>query len=295
MRFGGHETFAVREGWLYKGLSLLHERPDAFSDPFVADLLGVGRNMAKSIRHWLSVTGLISTSGKASSSAELTDFGRLVFERDPYMTELGTWWALHANLVMRETNALVWPWFFNMFTLERFDRTHCIQQFVRYIEAHNLRLPNLKTVTKDIQCLLTSYAQPVPAEPVDPEDSIESPFRELGLITHFCNSGPYQLRRETKDIPPQLLGYVLASTFGAEAGKRDTITVSLRRTISQTGSPGRVFVLSPEALVDAVHHAEYELGEKWISLRVFAGERVIQMRNQPPLVWLAQYYEGTHA
>lgn len=59
MRFGGHETFAVREGWLYKGLSLLHERPDAFSDPFVADLLGVGRNMAKSIRHWLSVTGQI--------------------------------------------------------------------------------------------------------------------------------------------------------------------------------------------------------------------------------------------
>ena len=58
MRFGGHETFPVREGWLHKGLKLVVEEPEKVVDEHVADWLGVGRNMAKSIRYWLQATGL---------------------------------------------------------------------------------------------------------------------------------------------------------------------------------------------------------------------------------------------
>lgn len=56
MRFGGHETFPVREGWLHKGLKLVAEEPDKLSHEHVADWLGVGRNMAKStVASYLSV------------------------------------------------------------------------------------------------------------------------------------------------------------------------------------------------------------------------------------------------
>jgi hypothetical protein len=51
MRFGGHETFAIREGWLHKGLMLLANHPARVDDNHVADWLGVGRNMGKSIKH----------------------------------------------------------------------------------------------------------------------------------------------------------------------------------------------------------------------------------------------------
>ncbi len=51
MRFGGHETFPVREGWLHKGLKLVVEEPEKLIGEHVADWLGVGRNMAKSIRY----------------------------------------------------------------------------------------------------------------------------------------------------------------------------------------------------------------------------------------------------
>lgn len=57
MKFGGHETFPVREGWLHKGLKLVVEEPEKLVDEHVADWLGVGRNMAKSIRYWLQATG----------------------------------------------------------------------------------------------------------------------------------------------------------------------------------------------------------------------------------------------
>ena len=39
MRFGGHETFPVREGWLHKGLKLVAEEPDKLSHEHVADWL----------------------------------------------------------------------------------------------------------------------------------------------------------------------------------------------------------------------------------------------------------------
>ena len=58
MRFSGHETFPVRDGWLHKGLKLLIDAPDVLHDKYAADHLGVGNNMAKSIRHWLLATGL---------------------------------------------------------------------------------------------------------------------------------------------------------------------------------------------------------------------------------------------
>ncbi len=50
MRFGGHETFPIREGWLNKGLRLLVEDPIKMTDEYYADWLGVGRNMGKAIK-----------------------------------------------------------------------------------------------------------------------------------------------------------------------------------------------------------------------------------------------------
>ena len=60
MKFSGHETFAIREGWLHKGLKLLIEEPELLYDEYVADWLGVGKNMSRSIRHWLVVTDWLS-------------------------------------------------------------------------------------------------------------------------------------------------------------------------------------------------------------------------------------------
>ena len=40
MRFGGHQTFAIRDGWLYKGLRLVLEDPDRLGAPDLADWLG---------------------------------------------------------------------------------------------------------------------------------------------------------------------------------------------------------------------------------------------------------------
>ena len=44
IKLKGHETFALREGWLNKGLAKVDANPKVFSENYGADALGVGSN-----------------------------------------------------------------------------------------------------------------------------------------------------------------------------------------------------------------------------------------------------------
>ena len=102
MRFGGHQTFAIRDGWLFKGLRLVVEDPARLGDPDLADWLGVGKNMAKAIHHWLLATGLAEkdvTQGSRTRILRPTDLGKQVWKRDRYFLLPGTWWAIHVRLI----------------------------------------------------------------------------------------------------------------------------------------------------------------------------------------------------
>ena len=72
------------------------------------------------------------------------------------------------------------------------------------------RPPSPKTLSRDIACLLSSYATPIPPTQEDPEDGHECPFRSLGLITYLRESDTYQLNRRKKDIPFEIVGYAFA-------------------------------------------------------------------------------------
>ena len=195
MKFSGHETFAIREGWLHKGLKLLIEAPDKLVHEFSADWLGVGKNMSRSIRHWLVVTGLARRlKGKGRQTRlEETELGRLVYERDPYFVDIGTWYALHVNLVAPQTQVYTWKWFFNSFTHSRFEKSMCINRLKRDVENVQSRSPSENTIERDVACLLQSYARNIPTENKDPEDALECPFVELGLLSYFRSSEYYQV------------------------------------------------------------------------------------------------------
>ena len=60
MKFRAHETFAIRKGWLHKGLRYVMNNPRVFIDRNInqMDTLGIGANMVKALRYWLQATGL---------------------------------------------------------------------------------------------------------------------------------------------------------------------------------------------------------------------------------------------
>jgi len=289
MKFGGHETFPIREGWINKGLSLIHADPEAFNDPHVADRLGVGRNMAKSIRYWLLATDLaVNEPSKVATRRKrlvLTDFGRMIYLHDRYCLYLGTWAALHVNLVNQKDHGLVWSWFFNQFSEQRFDRLAGLAAFERFVQRRERRVPKQRTLQRDMACLLSSYATPIPGEETNPEDASDSPFRRLGLLSLFRDSHVY--RRNEPDItqfPPELIGYALA-----RCGVTDE-SVPLRDACFYAGGPGQAFQLDLNAFLDWVERAE--AGDSGVRMIGSAGERRIQIDRRSMDDWLTAYFDG---
>jgi len=296
MKFSGHETFAVREGWLRKGLQLVEEEPECWLHDRVEDALGVGRNMGKSIRHWLDSTGLVEfPRGKEPKP---TDLGTLVWEQDPYFAQIGTWWILHAELVNSPEKVTTWSWFFNSYVRTRFTKADCLVTLRRYLDTHALNRtpPSGRTLERDVACLLASYARPYPPEPSDPEDAQECPFRELGLLRHFLESGTYQSSSgQVKEIPPQIFAHVLANTARQDApDDAEFLEVSLQTAAGAAGGPGRVFGLTAENLFGEAMQVETPLGRDF-EIAGLAGERTLRVRNLPPLEWLARYYKPAEA
>ena len=287
MKFSGHETFAIREGWLHKGLGLLIKDPESLFDECVADRLGVGKNMARSIRHWLEVTGL---AVRTRSALAATDLGRLIYKRDPYFVEIGTWWALHVNLLHPENPAFTWQWFFNHFNYARFERAVCIENLSRYVKSARSRTPSPRTIDRDVACLLQSYARSIPTKCDDPEDALECPFVELGLLSHFHLSGDYQVHQGEKSIPAHLLGYALSKAHEEARTGRGTVDISVREAAMYPGGPGRAFALTAASLFTLALNAEK--GDTDIRIVDLAGDRRIRIPRMQPIHWLKNHYHA---
>jgi hypothetical protein len=152
------------------------------------------------------------------------------------------------------------------------------------------RLPSHKTLQREVAVLLQTYAQPVPARTTDPEDAQDCPFIELGILNYFTDSGNYRVRDEAlRSISLEALGYVVSTAFPAKA-RASHVEFTLHEGTLDPGGPGRVFVLSGEALFDRV--SRFELAQpKAISIRAMAGERLIRMPARPALNWLRQSYD----
>lgn len=295
MKFSGHETFPVREGWLHKGMKLVNSSPEMFQDPEVADRLGVGRNMAKSIRHWLLATGLAvanaGESGGGDSTLRLSALGQLVWKYDRYFLSEGTWWILHANLVNNAESTTTWSWFFNNFNHDRFDRSVCLESLRRFIESTQKRAPSISTLSRDLGCLLLSYARMIPAVNDDPEDGAECPFRELGLLNYYRASGYYRINHSPKLISPFVFGYVLSLAFASQGRSTKKTDVRLSDAARVPGGPGRVFCLSGESLYETVSQIE-SVSEKLIQIGGLAGERTIRGQALNTNDWANMFFES---
>lgn len=315
MRFGGHQTFAIRGGWLYKGLRMVVEDPQRMDAPDVADWLGVGRNMAKSIHHWLQATGLAERElggGRRTKALRPTRLGETIWKRDPYFLLPGTWWAVHVQLVNRPALAFTWNWFFNVFSSVRFERPVCVESLRRRLAADGGRMASPRTLDRDVACLLRSYSVSVPRpEDEDPEDVMECPLSELGIMLHSRQTGFYHVERGLKPIPFELFAYALSvgrqrwlgrqaagrEAKGPQAGGRRSGRQpanrdrSLTELVHEAGAPGRVFAMTAEALYELV--AGYE-AEGRVRLDGQAGERIVRLAASEPATQeecIARYYD----
>jgi hypothetical protein len=106
--FSGHETFPFRYPWLKKGFDAVREDGDIFLRDDAVTLLGVGKNMVRSIRHWCLAAGVIAENKDAGPKLRSTEFGRLLLADgglDPYLEDPATLWLLHWRIASNRARA----------------------------------------------------------------------------------------------------------------------------------------------------------------------------------------------
>jgi hypothetical protein len=261
-RFSGHETFACRFAWIPKAHRFLTQRPDAWSDDEAAMVeLGIGKNMVRSLRFWATAMGVVS--GRAGKDLAVTPFGERIFGEkgyDPYIEHVATPWLLHWKLASTAAPPLfAWHFMFNRWPYPEFGRSDVLSAFAN--EAQRVGVDHSDvTLTQHFDVFLHSY---LPGRSnVDPEDSLDGPLTDLGLlqIVGDKKSGSgrrepvYAFRRGRKpEISQALFDFVVDDYWTVYRPKESTLTT--RELCVGENGPGRILLMSEEEV-----HARLEAG-----------------------------------
>ncbi len=236
MKFQGHEKFALREGWLNKGMEAVAKDSRVFKDKYATDALGVGSNMVKAIRYWMTAFRLIKEDRKEGT--QLTDLGKVIYKEDVYFDKYFTLWILHSNLVNNSEDATTWYAFFEKAGFEEVEKEELdnfiIRELLKYSDKDTLPEKSIKT---DIDVLLKMYSNNTIKE--DPEEKNVCPLSKLGLVSYNGNT----IGKRTPDlqiIDEWAILYELARIFEIE----NSDNISIDRVSDGEDSISNVFNLS---------------------------------------------------
>jgi len=253
-KFSGHQTFVLRFGWLEKGFEFINGGKH-FSDSNAIVDLGVGKNMVDSIKYWCEMTGILE-DGIVSSFGQ-----KLLGEKngwDPYLEDNASWWLLHWKLVTNPAFQTAGTALFSYLRKPEFSKRDVAEAALRLVDAGK-KAPSDNIIMRDVDCYIRSYCGTRRFEKKKAgEESFECPLQELNLIQPMNDGGMFRfsIGRKTS-LPPEVIGYAICEYLGKE--KKSAMTI--QRVLYKEYSPGQVFMLDENTLVEAVQ--ELHESPKW--------------------------------
>ena len=273
--FGRHETFHIRDGWLIKGMEAVDEHPDLFNRQDAIDILGVGRNMVSSIRHWLLVTGLVVENHRPGQprgkglTFGLTPLAELIRDRDPYFEEDASLWIVHLNLATNYSRATTWFWAFNCLGQGEFQRDAFLVQFQRYLTQQGLDALQ-KPLERDFACFIRTYAPSTKTGGMPTEDSLDCPLANLQLVDRLGRGNLFRFSVGPKaSLPHGIVSYAIYRF--AENTRARSRLLPFDAVRWGEGSPGRLLCLDNETLYSVLEQIESDSSRSLIRLTRTAG------------------------
>jgi hypothetical protein len=250
IRLQGHEKFALRDGWLTKGLSIIDKRPDAFLGSEGPDLFGIGNNMVKSLRYWMKAFKLIEEN--PGVGAKLSELGKIILQNDVYLEKNFTLWILHSQIAKNIADATTWYMFFNKCNVIDMEKDEIEKILYREISQYVMGQPfSENSLKNDVDVLLNMYSKNKVNS--DPEDKSQSPFANLGLVKNTENLYS-QTSPKRRDIDEWVVLYELAEMM------RDKNEISIERVLNGTCGISHIYQVKPvlaNELLDRLDAAEY--------------------------------------
>lgn len=180
-RFKGHETFYFRDGWMTKVFTEIHSNNNytLFTGNNGIPRLGVGSNMVKSIKYWMTTCNLLKYVRHKQQGYDLSDLGKVIAGNDFYLEDMFSLWILHINLVLNKENATTWYIFFNLFQAENFTVEEAFQSIRNILNQRDVKYAP-KSVESDVNVLLNMYTRKNVKN--EPEENFTCPLSRLNLI-----------------------------------------------------------------------------------------------------------------
>lgn len=296
-RFGRHESFTVRYSWLKKGYDIVAD-PDLtshqvdmypFSESDVHLTLGVGKNMARSIRFWIQAARLVEeVTSRRVTHGYPTVFGQRLLDNtdgfDPYLEDVATWWLLHWMMVSPGGSLPVWWIAFHTFSPAVFDADRFNEHLAAEIESTPVweqKATNPSSIRKDALAFLRMYAGPrrsTRREHID--DLVDSPFVQLSLIRP-AEGKSYRFGLGPKPGLSENIAAFACLDFLSRTGftGRQALITSLA---SEQGNPGRAFKLSESDLTDLLEKAAVSSPDL-LSVSRVGGSPALAIQGEQPL------------
>ena len=286
-RLKGHESFTLREGWITKGINAVATDSKLYTINSGADALGVGTNMAKSIRYWMKTAGL--TTESSSKGVRLTELGDAIKKNDIYVEDIFTLWILHANIATNFENATSWNLFFNhMDIISSFERDE-MQQLMKSLltEYTGEGDHSERSIKDDCAAILSMYARGgKPSD--DPEDKRTSPFEDLGLVGRSGNK--YIKKRPAYDkLDPLVLLYLFIERLNEEG------SIQIDFLVEGDNMPGKILNLNRIAVndyLDILGKANYIKVDRTAGLDIIYPQKCREMKKEDVI---RNYYSGRNS
>lgn len=273
MSFGAHQSFYIRDGWLFKAMAAIRgdqelgitPDPAIFTHEDAPQLLGIGRNMVRALRFWVQASGLTKefTGKTGKREHKFTNFGDLVWLYDRYLEDVGTLWLLHYHLVCQLNWGTTWYWFFNHFGQDKFTQLQFFEQLRQWAITVEVGRETIsqKMLEKEFFAFINTYHHGDNGKQ-NPENLLTCPLVELYLLANEQDSTYRLLSTPIERIHPLILLYVLLQE---EPGKpRKTSQLNLTQAINEPMSVGRVFNIGPSSTIELLgrlknHYPEYRV------------------------------------
>jgi len=306
-RFSGHETFPCRYAWLPKAAREVNNDASIFAasserENLAMVRLGVGKNMVRALRFWAEVTGIITP---VPNGHKVTPFGcrLLLGDRkqnglDPYLEDIQTLWLLHWKM-STEATPLMFAWDFLLNDWQqKIARSVLIRVFEREANVRHQRELSTVTLAQHFDVFFHTYVPTRGRKGEVLEDSLDSPFVELGLLQRHGfaeqSSQPgkaepiYAFRREAKpEIGNMLFAYCVTDFWNRQHPNEQTLSFDL--VAVGHGSPGQIFKLPEEDIRARLEAIERDTDGRLVYEDSSMTPRLVRSKGAEHVSWEEAY------
>lgn len=290
-KFSGHQTFAFRYGWLEKGVRAVTESPGIFLQEDALVRLGVGKNMVESIKHWCLVTQLIEEYRENGSQAfRVSDIGKdLLLKWDPFLENDASLWLVHWLLVTNPGIGSTWQLMFGEFFRPDFHKREVLEYVLSFSEKHSLKVQE-SSLVRDIDCFVRSYcASNGSSKKVLAEETFDCPLLALDLIQLYPDGEIYRFAIGPKSsLPAQVVAFALDQYLGWTHPSGNTL--SIQECLYGTNSPGQVFKLDENSLLEYIEEIAKLTGGDVLLDETVGLKQIYRNRPFDPCRLLSRYY-----